>query len=120
MAVQSYRDLIVWQKAMELAREVYVMTQSFPQDERFGLTSQVRRAVVSIASNIAEGQGRLSSGEFRQFLGHARGSLYEVETQVQLAADLHFITEEARFAMSSRTAEVARLLNGLLKSVANH
>lgn len=120
MAVQSYRELIVWQKAMELAKEVYVVTQSFPVDERFGLTSQVRRAAVSIASNIAEGQGRSSTGEFRQFLGHARGSLYEVETQLQLAADLGFINEILHKSVVSRSSEVAKLLNGLIRSLASH
>jgi four helix bundle protein len=120
MAVQSYRELIVWQKAMELAKEVYLVTQSFPAEERFGLTSQVRRAAVSIASNIAEGQGRFSTGEFKQFLGHARGSLYEVETQMQLARDLGFINAAQHESAEKRSTEVAKLLNGLIRSLPSH
>ena len=81
----SYRDLIVWQKATALVTEIYRATQGFPREEMFGLTSQRRRSAVSVASNIAEGQGRLSKGEFRQFLGQARGSLIEMETQVVIA-----------------------------------
>ena len=78
--VMSYRDLVAWNKAMELVTEIYRMTHNFPKEELFGLMSQLRRAAVSIPSNIAEGKGRLSKGEFRQFLGNARGSLAEVET----------------------------------------
>ena|SRR6185312_16725328 len=78
----SYRDLIVWQKATAMVTDIYRSTQHFPREEMFGLTSQLRRSAVSVASNIAEGQGRLSKGEFRHFLGQARGSLIELETQV--------------------------------------
>src|SRR6476660_1254780 len=78
-AVQSYRELIVWRKSMALVKDVYLCTQDFPKSELYGLTSQLRRAAVSVASNIAEGQGRFSRGEFKQFLGHARGSLLEIE-----------------------------------------
>jgi four helix bundle protein len=80
MAVQSFRDSIAWQKAMDLSTAIYSATRSFPREEMFGLTSQLRRASVSIASNIAEGQGRLTTGEFMHFLGMARGSALEVET----------------------------------------
>jgi four helix bundle protein len=76
--VQSYRELVAWNKAMELVTEIYRVTHTFPKEELFGLMSQLRRAAVSIPSNIAEGKGRLSKGEFRQFLGNARGSLAEV------------------------------------------
>lgn len=96
--VQSYRQFIAWQKAMDLAEEVYRATRTFPKEELYGMTSQLRRAVVSIPSNIAEGQGRQSTGEFRQFLGNARGSLLEVESQILLAERLQYlsgpITEE--------------------------
>jgi len=85
MPVQHYRELSAWQKAMDLAESIYQATRTFPREEQYGLTSQLRRAVISISSNIAEGQGRRSTGEFRQFLGNARGSLFEVETQVLLA-----------------------------------
>ena len=79
---QSYRDLIAWQKAMQLVREIYDATGAFPKEELYGLTNQLRRAAVSVPSNIAEGQARLSAGKFRQFLSHARGSLVEIETQL--------------------------------------
>jgi four helix bundle protein len=81
------------------------------------LTSQVRRAAVSIASNIAEGQGRLTRGEFQQFLGHSRGSLLELETQVAIAVDLHFLSEADSIELETRTVEVCRLLNGLISSL---
>jgi four helix bundle protein len=76
--VQTYRDLIVWNKAMHLVTQIYRTTQGFPKDELFGLTSQIRKAAVSIPSNIAEGRGKLTKGEFKLFLGHARGSLAEI------------------------------------------
>ena len=82
---QDFRDLVVWQKAIAFVTEVYRATQSFPNEKKFGLTSQLRRASVSIPSNIAEGQGRLTRGEFGQFLGHAKGSICEVETQLIIA-----------------------------------
>jgi four helix bundle protein len=88
----SYQDLVAWQKAMNLVEEIYKTTRNFPKDELYGLTSQLRRAAVSIPSNIAEGQGRLTPGEFRQFLGHARGSLLETETQVLMAGRLNYIS----------------------------
>ena len=84
----SYRDLLVWQKAKALAVRIYRQTENFPKTETYGLRSQLRRAAVSIPSNVAEGQGRLTRGEFRQFLGHARGSLLELETQMAIAFDL--------------------------------
>ena len=91
--VQSYRDLVAWNKAMELVTEIYRVTKKFPKEELFGLMSQLRRAAVSIPSNIAEGKGRLSKGEFRQFLGNARGSLAEVETQILIAQNLSYLDE---------------------------
>ena len=113
----KYQDLVVWQKAMALAKEIYLVTKQFPADERFGLVSQMRRAAVSVPSNIAEGQGRLTPGEFRQFLGQARGSLYEVETQAQLSADFDLIQPTQLNSLIQLTTEVSRLLNGLLKSL---
>ena len=87
----SYRDLIAWQKAFSLVAEVYRQTETFPKSETYGLTSQIRRAAVSVVSNIAEGQGHNSSGEFQQFLGHAKGSLAELETQILLADELGYL-----------------------------
>jgi four helix bundle protein len=115
--VRNYRDLTVWQRAMELVKEVYIVTGEFPSSEKFGLVSQLRRAAVSIPSNIAEGQGRRSRGEFVQFLGHARGSLFEVETQLLIAAQLGFLSDEKSNELQQRVNEVARLMNGLMKSL---
>src|SRR5579862_4028894 len=89
--VQSYRDLIVWQKAMALTKRIYVYTRSFPKEEVYGLTSQIRRASVSISANIAEGQARNSTGEFLQFLGIAKGSLAELETLLMLSKELDLL-----------------------------
>lgn len=113
----SYKDLIVWQKSKALASEIYRITEKFPKSELYGLTSQVRRAAVSIASNIAEGQGRLTKGEFQQFLGHSRGSLLELETQLAIAVDLNYLCPEEFSRIENQTREVCRLLNGLLESL---
>lgn len=112
---RNYKDLMVWQKAVEFVTEVYRATASFPADERFGLTAQMRRAAVSVPSNIAEGQGRLTRGEFRQCLGYAKGSLMELETQLLISQNLGFLREAD--ALQARLGEVARLLNGLLNSL---
>ena len=88
--VQSFRDLVVWQRAMQLTVAVYRLTQGFPREEVYGLTSQIRRSAVSVPSNIAEGQGRLGTGEFRQFLGVARGSNCELLTQLEIAQSLGY------------------------------
>jgi four helix bundle protein len=114
--VRSYRDLAVWKKSMALALDVYRHTQPFPKIETYGLTSQLRRAAVSIPSNIAEGQARLSTGEFRQFLGNARGSLMEVETQILIARDLGYLPHRESENLLNAAAEVGRILNGLLAS----
>ncbi|HXE89519.1 MAG TPA: four helix bundle protein [Terriglobales bacterium] len=117
MALHSYEDLIAWQKAVDLVAEVYRATKSFPRDEVYGLTAQLRRAAVSIPSNIAEGQGRLSTGEFKQFLGHARGSLYELNTQLRIAEKLKYLSRKDADALTSHSAEVGRILNGLMSSL---
>jgi four helix bundle protein len=113
----SYRDLLAWQKAMELVKEVYLVSQKLPPEELYGLVSQMRRAAISIPCNIAEGQGRLTKGEFRQFLGHARGSLLELETQILVAQSLSYLDEPALQNLLELTAEVGRLLNGLLGAI---
>jgi len=113
----SYKDLIVWQKAKLLAGEIYRTTEVFPRSETYGLTSQMRRAAISVASNIAEGQGRLTKGEFQQFLGHSRGSLLELETQLAIALDLHYLGPSELAHLETRTSEVRRLLNGLIDSL---
>jgi four helix bundle protein len=102
---------------MELVAATYRATAGFPKDELFGLTSQLRRAAVSIPSNIAEGQGRLSEKEFRHFLGQARGSLMEVETQIQIGENLGYLQRQQTASLLQSCAEVGRILNGLLASV---
>jgi four helix bundle protein len=115
--VKSYRDLVVWKKAMALVLQVYRSTQAFPKIETYGLTSQLRRAAVSVPSNIAEGQARLSTGEFRQFLGNAKGSLTEVETQILIAQGLGYLRTEESESLLTDAAEVGWILNGLLSSL---
>ena len=112
---RHFRDLTVWQKAMALVKSVYAATEAMPQKEQFGLTSQMRRSAVSIPSNIAEGHGRTTDRSFAVFLGQARGSLYELQTQVQLAQELSFLPREVAQALLAQAEEVARLINGLMK-----
>ncbi|HZR27661.1 MAG TPA: four helix bundle protein [Terriglobales bacterium] len=112
----SYSDLMVRQKAIDLVVEVYRHTSSFPKEEIYGLTSQIRRSAVSIPCNIAEGQGRLTRGEFKQFLGHARGLLLELQTQITISKNLAFLDEESASSLI-KSAEVHRMLNGLLQSL---
>jgi len=115
----SYRDLTVWQKAMTLVKDIYLQTGKFPKEELFGLTSQIRRAAISVPSNIAEAQGRLSKREFRQFLAVARGSLLELETQLFIAADLGYLSTAEHQALLGRTDELLRMLNGLMSSISS-
>jgi four helix bundle protein len=115
--VRSYRDLVAWKRAMALVLEIYRCTQGFPKTETYGLISQLRRAAVSIPSNIAEGQARLSTGEFKHFLGNARGSLMELETQVVIAQQLGYFQPDEGGHLLAATAEVGRILNGLLSSL---
>jgi|SRR5271163_255150 len=111
---ESYRDLIAWQKAKSLALNVYRCTRQFPKDEIYGLRSQMRRAAVSVPSNIAEGKGRYTPKEFVQFLHHARGSLLELETQLSIARDLGYIDVSMSKELESETEELGRILNGLI------
>jgi four helix bundle protein len=116
---QSFRDLIVWQRAIELTFAIYKLTAGFPETERYGLSDQVRRAAVSIASNISEGYGRSTSGEYALFLGHghARGSVCEVQTQLVIAAGLGYGSDQTRAHAEKLAADVSRMLNALLISV---
>jgi four helix bundle protein len=114
---QSFKDLIAWRKAIALTVVIYKLTDSFPQSERYGLTDQLRRAAVSVASNIAEGYGRSTRGEYIQFLGHARGSSCEVETQLVIVAALGFGMESNRATAEKLCADVSRLLRGLMQSL---
>jgi four helix bundle protein len=114
---RSYRDLIAWNKSMALVTAVYRATRTLPREELYGLTSQIRRAAVSVPCNIAEGQGRRSKKEFQQFLGNARGSLMEIETQVQIALNLKYWSADQADVLLRATAELGRILNGLLNSL---
>lgn len=114
---QHYRELIAWQKAMSLVTHVYSITKRFPDDERFGLVSQMRRCAVSIPSNIAEGQARNTTGEFKQFVGFARGSIAELTTQILIAEQLGYLIEPKQTL--DLADEVGRILSGLLKSLKN-
>ncbi len=113
----SYKELVAWQRAVELTVAIYKLTTSFPTDERFGLTNQLRRASVSIASNIAEGYGRSTKGEYVLFLGHARGSKCEVETQLVIAGALGFGSEEQRQQAVNLADEVGRMLVVMMRKL---
>jgi four helix bundle protein len=113
---KSYRDLIVWKKSYNLTLEIYEITSLFPAEERYGLTYQLRKAAVSIPSNIAEGEGRNSNAEFRHFLAIALGSLKEVETQILLSSDIGYIERKVAAPLIEMAAEVGRLINGLSRS----
>ena len=114
---QSYRDLLVWQKSIALAKAIYKLTAEFPSEEKFGLVSQMRRAAVSVPSNIAEGQARNTTGEFVQFISHAEGSLAELDTQLILAIELNFLTTEKVKPCADSINELRRMLNGLRRVV---
>jgi four helix bundle protein len=114
MPLKSYKDLIVWQKAYQLTLLVYKETENFPKSELFGLTSQLRRASVSIASNIAEGYQRQHSGEYVQFLSIAFGSCAEVETQLLLSKDLHYLSDDIAINLIKLLTEVSKMLYALI------
>jgi four helix bundle protein len=114
---QGYQDLVVWQKAMELATAVYRVTRDWPHEEQYGLTSQVRRAAVAIPSNLAEGHGRSGRREFAHHVSIAYGSLCELETQLLIAERLDYSDGEATESLMERIADVRRLANGLLRSL---
>jgi four helix bundle protein len=113
----SYEDLIAWQRAMELVDAIYKISSGWPGDERFGLTSQIRRAAVSVPANIAEGQGRNGRREFQQFLGIANGSICELETMTRVATRQGFQRVEDEARLLGLAKEVSRLVNGLIRSL---
>lgn len=112
----SYRDLIVWQKSVDFVLAIYEATKKFPREELYGLTSQMRRAAVSIPSNIAEGQGRSFAREFDHFLSNALASLAEIETQVTISAKLKLISEGDEQRLLGQAGEIGRMLNGSIAS----
>lgn len=117
MAFSNYRELLVWQKSMDLVEQVYKLVALLPKDEIYALSSQIRRAAVSIPSNIAEGQGRQYEKEFKHYLSVAKGSLYELETQLTLCAKLKFLNEKDIESVMSLCNEVERMLTKLILSV---
>jgi four helix bundle protein len=115
--IKSHRDLIVWQKAMDLVEGVYRATASFPKEEIYALTSQIRRAVVSVPANIAEGQGRCLAAEYLYFLANARGSLLELDPHLEIAVRLRYFTNDTYQTLKTQLDEVTKILNGLMRSV---
>jgi four helix bundle protein len=112
-----YKALVAWQKAMDLVVSVYAATEHFPTRERYSLTDQIRRAAVSVPSNIAEGQAHFNKREFLHFLRHARGSLAEVETQILLAKRLKYLPDADVVAISEQMDELGRVMSGLIRSL---
>jgi four helix bundle protein len=112
----SFHDLVVWKRSMQMTVAVYRLTKDFPREELYGLTNQIRRAAVSVPSNIAEGHGRLNTGEFRQFLGFARGSNSEVQTQLQIARELEMGNQDQLDEAESLSHEVGRMIYAILES----
>ena len=115
--LKNYKDLKVWQKAYQLCLEIYKMTRSFPKEERYGLISQLRRAALSIPSNIAEGYGRRTKGEYIQALYIGYGSICELETQILLSGDLGYVEKEHLDRIQGEIADVERMLKGLIRSL---
>jgi four helix bundle protein len=118
--IESYKDLVVWQKGIELVNELYSVTKGFPKEEMFGLTNQIRRATISVPSNIAEGWGRNSTKNYIQFIRISVGSLYEIETQLVIANNQNYITNQIKSALSEKIDELGKMLNTLLKRLDNY
>jgi four helix bundle protein len=115
VAAKSFRDLLVWQRSIQLATAIYTLTRDFPREELYGLTSQIRRSAVSVASNIAEGQGRITTGEFRQFLGVARGSNFEIQTQLEIARQLQVGCAQQIDTAEALSHEVGKMIYSILE-----
>ena len=116
---KHYKDLLVWQKSLALVHEIYDLTSDFPGRERFGLVDQMRRAAVSVPSNIAEGQAHHSTREFVHYLRHSRGSLAELNTQMLIAIDLKYVPQPRGVSALQHIDEISRMLNGLIGSLAS-
>lgn len=117
--MKSYRDLIVWQKSMDLVTLVYKLVKLLPEDEKYSLTSQLKRSSISIPSNIAEGYGRKYTKDYARFLQIARGSLFEMQTQLQIAVNLEFLSENDLIEIISLSVEIKKMLNVLVKKLVN-
>jgi four helix bundle protein len=116
--IRDYQDLLVWQKGIDLAKDIYLMTRTFPVEEKYGLISQMRRAAVSISSNIAEGQARNTTGEFVQFLSHAEGSLAELDTQLRISSELGLLSPDQKKPVQLRIVELQKMLRSLRAKLA--
>jgi four helix bundle protein len=117
--LKSYKDLVIWRKSLTLVKLVYELTRSFPSDEKFGLISQMRRAAVSVPSNLAEGHARNTTGEFIQFISHAEGSLAELETQTILAMELDLCSARKAQPILDLIGEIQKMANALRRSLAS-
>lgn len=117
--MKTFRDLLIWQKSMELVVLVYESTDSFPDSEKYGLVSQMRRAAISLPSNIAEGYGRNTPGEFQRFLNITMGSLFEIQTQFELANRLDFLTDSTYKVMFQKSREIERMTSSFIRSINN-
>jgi four helix bundle protein len=117
--IQSFRDLIVWQKSMKLVTEIYIATRSFPSEELYALTSQLRRCAISIPSNIAEGYGRRSTLDYKRFLQIAVGSTFELQTQIEIASNLKYLSSELFGNLSNATKEIELMLLSLINKLIN-
>ncbi len=120
MKIESYRDLIVWQRSMELVVQTYDRIKAFPKNEEYGLTSQIKRSAVSIPSNIAEGYGRRSSGDYIRFLQISLGSLYELQTQVEISRRLSFLKDTDCIELDGLCEEVSKMLVSLIDKISQH
>ena len=117
MPVNSHKDLVVWQKAIQLCKVVYGVTEKFPKEEIYGITSQMRRSIVSIPSNIAEGRSRNTTKDFLHFLSIALGSASELETQIEISKELSFLSEQKYIEINSLLTEVSKMIVGLIKKL---
>jgi four helix bundle protein len=115
--VRNYKDLLIWQKGIDLAKEIYKLTSGFPDSEKYGLSNQLRRAAVSIPSNIAEGHSRKSDKEFGHFLRIALGSCAEVDTQLIIAAELDYVAKDVAYTLSAHVVEIQKMIYGLISRI---
>ncbi|OAN63447.1 four helix bundle protein [Balneola sp. EhC07] len=115
--IKTFRDLKIWQQSMELVTEIYRATSSFPEEEKYGLTSQLRRSSVSIPSNISEGFGRNSQGDFKRFVNISMGSLFELQTQIEVAKNLEFISKEIFENLYDRSREIERMMSSFIRTL---
>lgn len=118
--MKTHKDLEVWRRSVDFVTEIYLVTQSFPKSEQYGLTSQLRRAAVSVPSNISEGAARKSPTEFKRYLHISLGSLSEVETQLLISKNLNFLSEDSFESLIQEQGNLARLTQGLIRSITNH